>query len=177
MDNNPPVLKLKMTFIEKLCNVLGILSFSSVILYIIYTWNTIPNLIPGHYNASGEVTRWGGREELFILLAVGVLLWIGMTILERFPHVYNYKNLTEANVEGQYINSRIMMNFLKNEIAILFPFIIWNDIRVARGFPSLMNTWTLVIIVIILTGTIAFFLVRSYRQKREAAHASQKSLY
>ncbi|WP_179134425.1 DUF1648 domain-containing protein [Oceanobacillus timonensis] len=172
MENNPPVLKLKMTFIEKLLNVVGILSFSGVMMYMIYTWNAVPNLVPGHYNVSGEVTRWGGREELFILLAVGVLLWIGMTVLERFPHVHNYKNLTEANIKGQYINSRMMMNVLKNEIAILFPFIIWNDIRVARGFSSYMNTWSLIIIVLILTGTLVFFIVRSNRQKRKAANTS-----
>lgn len=99
MDNNPPILKLKMTLIEKLLNGLGVLSFLVTILYIIFTWNAIPNQIPGHYNAAGEVTRWGGREELFILLAIGVLLWIGMTVLERFPHVYNYRNLNRSKCE------------------------------------------------------------------------------
>ncbi|MFD1066946.1 DUF1648 domain-containing protein [Oceanobacillus locisalsi] len=172
MDHNPPVLKLKMTFIEKLLNVAGILSFFGIILYVIATWNAIPNQLPGHYNLSGEVTRWGGRAELFILLAIGLLLWFGMTVLERFPHVYNYKNLTEANVKGQYINSRMQINVLKNEIAILFPFIIWNNIRVARGFPSSINTWFFVIFLLILAGTITFFIVRSYRLKREAAEVS-----
>ncbi|WP_052400557.1 DUF1648 domain-containing protein [Oceanobacillus jeddahense] len=89
MENNPPILKLKITFIEKVFNTLGFVSFAGVIFYIIFTWSSIPSQIPGHYNASGEVTRWGGREELFIPLAIGLLLWIGMTILERFPHLFN----------------------------------------------------------------------------------------
>ncbi|WP_042528595.1 DUF1648 domain-containing protein [Oceanobacillus oncorhynchi] len=158
METNPPNLNLKMTAIEKLLNVLGILSYSGVIVYIIFTWDAIPNQIPGHYNEAGEVTRWGGREELFILLGIGLLLWFGMTVMERFPHVYNYRNLTEANVKGQYINSRMLVNVLKNEIAILFPFIIWNDIRVARGLPSYINTWSLVFIILLFAGTIAFFI-------------------
>ncbi|WP_152657424.1 DUF1648 domain-containing protein [Oceanobacillus sp. CFH 90083] len=170
MENNPPILKLRMTLIEKLFNVFGILSFSGIMLFIILTWSSIPKRIPGHYNFAGEVTRWGGREELFILLGIGLLLWIVMTVMERFPHLYNYRNLTEANVEGQYINSRMLVNFLKNEIAILFSFTIWNSIRVARGFPSYMNTWALVIIILILIGTMTFFIARSAQLKKDAAN-------
>ncbi|GAA0335958.1 DUF1648 domain-containing protein [Oceanobacillus oncorhynchi subsp. oncorhynchi] len=112
METNPPILKLKMTAIEKLLNVLGILSFFGIIMYIIFTWSSIPNQIPGHYNFAGEVTRWGGREELFILLGIGLLLWVVMTVMERFPHMYNSRNLTEANIKGQYINSRMLVNSL-----------------------------------------------------------------
>lgn len=170
MENNPPVLKLKMTLIEKLLNIVGILGLSGIILYIIFTWSSIPDQIPGHYNFAGEVTRWGGREEIFILLAISLLLWIVMTIMERFPELYQYSNLTKATVKGQYINSRMLINVLKNEIAILFPFIIWNSIRVARGFPSYMNTWALIIIILILVVTITFFAVRSARLKKEATN-------
>ncbi|MBT2572178.1 VanW family protein [Planococcus sp. ISL-110] len=47
---------------------------------------------------------------LFLLSLIGAVLWIGMTVLERYPHTYNYLNLIEENAEGQYKNASLMMH-------------------------------------------------------------------
>ncbi|MFD1417033.1 hypothetical protein [Oceanobacillus jeddahense] len=94
--------------------------------------------------------------------------------MERFPHLFNYRNLTEANVKDQYINSRMLVNLLKNEIAILFPFIITlNSIRVAKGFPSYMNTWSLLFIILLFAGTITLFIIRSQQLKKKSANETE----
>lgn len=42
-------------------------------------WGRIPEQIPGHYNAAGEIDRWTGKWELFLLPVVSVILYLLLT--------------------------------------------------------------------------------------------------
>jgi uncharacterized membrane protein len=88
-------------------------------LYLLMEWSSLPNRVPMHYDFFGEVDKWGSKGIIFLHPIIGAVLWIGPTILEKFPHVYNYiVDLTEENIERQYKNGRIMINVIKNEILI-----------------------------------------------------------
>ncbi|WP_029268201.1 DUF1648 domain-containing protein [Virgibacillus alimentarius] len=162
---NRPVLKIKQTPIEKILNIIAFVIFLGSILYILFEWSSMPNEVPGHYNAIGEVDRWGRKGELWIVPFVGLVLWVGLSILEKFPHIHNYSNLTEDNAEQQYKNSRLMLNFLKNEILLIFAYINWKDIQVAKGQAESLGIWFLPIFLIIIFGTLIFFVLRSLRLK------------
>lgn len=162
---NRPVLKIKQTPIEKILNIIAFVIFLGSILYILFEWSSMPNEVPGHYNAIGEVDRWGRKGELWIVPFVGLVLWVGLSILEKFPHIHNYSNLTEDNAEQQYKNSRLMLNFLKNEILLIFAYINWKDIQVAKGQAESLGICFLPIFLIIIFGTLIFFVLRSLRLK------------
>ncbi|MCJ7841041.1 DUF1648 domain-containing protein [Lederbergia sp. NSJ-179] len=73
--------------------------------------------MPAHYNAAGVVDRWGSKGKMLIPPIIGIMMWIGMTILERYPHIYNYMvPITKENAPAQFVNARLMINVLKNEI-------------------------------------------------------------
>ena len=36
--------------------------------YLAYIWNELPKEVPMHWNASGEIDRWGDKSELFMML-------------------------------------------------------------------------------------------------------------
>ena len=38
-------------------------------------WNRLPDQIPGHYNGAGEIDRWTGKIELFVLPFAGLFLY------------------------------------------------------------------------------------------------------
>lgn len=42
-------------------------------------WGRIPKQIPGHYNAAGEIDRWGSKWELFLLPVFSVILYLLLT--------------------------------------------------------------------------------------------------
>ncbi len=46
----------------------------------IAAWSSLPETVPTHWNAAGEVDGWGSRNSLFIMPAVGAGMW-GMFIL------------------------------------------------------------------------------------------------
>ena len=44
---------------------------------------TLPDQIPAHFNAGGNVTRWGSRNEMLILPLIGFLLSALMVFIPR----------------------------------------------------------------------------------------------
>lgn len=102
---------------------IALLSFTGMLIFLFSQFGSLPDRVPGHYNGAGEVDRWGNKMELIILPIIGAALWIFMSVMEKYPHTYNYLNFTEKNAEAQYKNGIMMMNLLKNEIVFLFSFI------------------------------------------------------
>lgn len=85
----------------------------------------LPEKVPGHYDASGKVDRWGSKWELLILPGVGAILALLMQVLEKFPHIYNYpERLNALNAKQFYVHSRKLLNQLKNICLIFFALIL-----------------------------------------------------
>ena len=47
-------------------------------------------LIPIHYNAANEANGWGGRSNLWISSLIGLALYIGFSVVQRYPKAINY---------------------------------------------------------------------------------------
>lgn len=46
-------------------------------------WHLVPDSIPAHWNAAGEIDRWGGRWELLIMPIFTVVFAVGMSFVVR----------------------------------------------------------------------------------------------
>ncbi|MEK5330895.1 DUF1648 domain-containing protein [Lysinibacillus sp. FSL W8-0992] len=156
-----PVLKLPKTKYEKILDIIGGGIFIVSIIFIISQWNTLPEEIPAHFNGAGEVDRWGSKIELFILPGIGIFLWIFLGLLEKVPYMHNYPaRLNESNVEAFYLNSRKILNEIKNLCLILFAVISFEIVLVALGKVDGLGWWFLPVVLIgtgipIVKGLIA----------------------
>lgn len=160
---NRPKLNLKITPLEIFLNCITLAAFVGTIVYLISSWTIIPSEIPAHYNVLGEVDRWGNKGEMLILHLIGLLMWIGMTVLEKFPHVYNYIHLTKENARAQYLNGRLLINVLKNEVVLLFSYTAWKSVQVAIGEHDSLGVWFLPVFLLIIFGSLGYFIVKSLR--------------
>ncbi|QUW20267.1 DUF1648 domain-containing protein [Sporosarcina sp. Marseille-Q4063] len=165
--NNRPILNLKITPLELFLNVITLAAFVGTIVYLISSWTIIPSEIPAHYNAAGEVNRWGSKGEILILPITALLMWIGMTFLEKFPHVYNYMNLTKDNARAQYLNGRLLVNVLKNECVLLFSYLTWKGIQVAIGEHDSLGAWSSPVFLLIIFGSMVYFIMKSVRLSKD----------
>lgn len=156
-----PILTLPKTKYEKCLDVIGSGLFTVSILFIILQWGNLPEEIPAHFNAKGEVDRWGSKIEVLILPGIGIFMWIFLGLLEKAPHMHNYPaRLNECNVEAFYLNSRKLCNEVKNFCLILFAIISCEIVLVALGKIEGLGWWFLPVVLIgtgipILKGLIA----------------------
>ncbi|MFD2630007.1 DUF1648 domain-containing protein [Oceanobacillus kapialis] len=143
-----PKLKIPKTKTEWIADVIGYTAYVGSIVFFIYSWGMLPDEVPAHYNAMGEVDRWGSKFELLILPIVGALVGGMCQVFERFPESHNYpERLNEENAAAFYRNSRNMINQIKNVCFIIFAFILVESITIAQGWGQGMGAWVLPVLV------------------------------
>lgn len=161
-----PIIKLPKTTSEIIFDMIGVSIFSASILYLIVQWGNIPDQVPGHFNAAGEVDRWGSKYELFILPIIGLFLFFMFSLLEKAPHTHNYpKRLNEQNVEQFYLQSRKLLNTVKNLCLLVFAFLIVQIVRVALGDIESLGLWFLPVFLVIMFGSIIIGVLKQAKIK------------
>lgn len=150
-----PHLDLPWTGLEKVLEVIALAGWLGTLVLVGLNWQTLPEQIPRHYNFVGEVDAYGGKSTLLLLPLVGSVLWAGMTVLSRYPHIYNYLvEITEQNAARQYRLARRLIISLKAIIALLFLGITWQIIEAAHGV-----TYAILPLVAIPVGLILIISV------------------
>lgn len=77
------------TKFSKVLNLLSLVILVGTVLFLIVSWKSIPDQIPGHYNAAGEVDRVGGKGEILLLPVIEIILYGLITLVAQFPQVWN----------------------------------------------------------------------------------------
>ncbi|MEG0472485.1 MAG: DUF1648 domain-containing protein [Solibacillus sp.] len=145
-----PVLHIEKSKTERIANNIGYASLVGMVLYLLLKWSVLPAEVPAHFNAVGEVDRWGSKYELLILPVIAIFITFFMELIERYPHVHNYpERLCEANVRAFYLNSRQMLNYMKNIINMLFAFLVYESIEISIGeYTALGLPFALILIAL-----------------------------
>lgn len=161
-----PKINIPKTKSEWIWDSIGSLTFLVSIVLLFLVWNDIPEKVPGHYNAMGEVDRWGEKWELILLPAIGATILIGLGVLEKFPEVHNYpQRLNERNAHYFYVNSRKLLNQLKNSSQIIFAFILYESVSIALGWGHGFGVWFLPIFLFSVGMPIALALIKQRKIK------------
>ena len=134
-----------------------------VAVYLLLAWKTIPQQVPGHYNASGAVDRWGSKSELIVLPIISVLLYGLITLIEHYPQVWN----TGVRITDE--NRTVVYRLLKNLIAWvkMITLSIFGCLTVLSALARNLPVWFLLAFVVLLFGVIAYYIVRITRIRSE----------
>jgi len=164
----PTQTKLEMprTRLEIYCEVVAAAAVAFVFIYLSATWTTLPDKVPTHFNFAGTADQWGSKYSLLLLVGVTFVLYVGLSILSRFPHIYNYAfAITEENRQRQYLLARQMVTALKAELISVFVFITWLTINMARGNAGDLTGWFTPVFLVVVFGTVIIYLVKAYRSR------------
>ena len=82
--------------------------------YLTYIWNELPNQVPMHWNASGEIDRWGDKSELFVMLFMltGITYFIFLVI----PYIDPKQRL--QSMGNKLNNLRLILGLFMSALAI-----------------------------------------------------------
>ncbi|UFU00084.1 DUF1648 domain-containing protein [Radiobacillus kanasensis] len=159
-----PKIKMSKTKREWAWDIIGYTCYLGSVIFLIIIWNMLPEEVPAHYNASGEVDRWGSKTELLILPIVGAFISVFMHWIEKFPEVHNYpRRFNESNAEEFYLLSRKMINQIKNICLIIFSLILFESVSIALDWGSGFGKWFLPITIL---GTGVPIVLGIIKQKK-----------
>ncbi|MDD4311749.1 MAG: DUF1648 domain-containing protein [Eubacteriales bacterium] len=152
-------IKIERNVLDIIEAVVSLCCLVGVTLYLILAWNTIPAQIPAHYNAAGEVNRWGNKSELIVLPIISVMLYGMITLIERFPQIWNTGiRVTEENRTQVY---RLLKNLIACVKIIMLS--VFSFLTVLSALARNLSIWFLLAFVALLFGTIAYFIVKLTR--------------
>jgi uncharacterized membrane protein len=142
MSKKRPKIKLAKTKVEWLWDVIGYSINIGSMIFLVCNWSKLPEKVPAHYNALGEVDRWGSKMELLILPVIAAFLAVFMQVVEKFPETHNYpERLNEENAEEFYLLSRKMINGSKNIFLLIFSLVLFESVSIALGWWNGFGAW------------------------------------
>lgn len=86
--------------------------------YLAYIWKELPKEVPMHWNASGEIDRWGDKSELFMMIFM--LTGITYLIFLVIPYIDPKQKL--QNMGNKLNNLRMILGLFMSALAIYILF-------------------------------------------------------
>ncbi|AKB81846.1 hypothetical protein MSBR3_1268 [Methanosarcina barkeri 3] len=156
-------MKLKYTKLQLALEIIGLLLLVGMVTFIYIQWDQIPQQVPMHYNALGEIDSWGSKYQTLILPAISILLYSFMTVVSFFPQIWNVPvQITDKNKEAVYLSTKNLIIFLKVEMLTIFFYLNYHTVTAQP-----LSITFLPILMIIIFGTLVFFIVRIIRLGNE----------
>jgi uncharacterized membrane protein len=159
-----PKIKLELSTADKILEVIGWLLIISFWGFTITSYANLPDIIPTHYNVAGQADGFGGKATILTLPLIATALFVGMTILNKFPHIFNYPtNITQDNALRQYTNATRMIRYLKLIIIVIFGLIAFKTIQNSNEKANGLGIWFLLMTVGLIFTPLIYFLVKSIK--------------
>ena len=141
----------------------------ALVVLMLTSYGDLPASIPSHFDAVGKPDRFSSKATLFIPLAVAGVIYTLISVLSRFPQVYNYPFPVKPGTEQQHFAAaRSMLIRLKCVIVCLFGYITWATIETAQGRMNGLGIGFLPIVLVGVFGSIAWYMLTAFRIRPEA---------
>ena len=143
--------------------------FSFLLFFIIWLsvfvyYPDLPNEIPTHFNGRGQADAFGSKQSIWILMGVFSSIFIGIYILNKYPHLHNYTvKITEENALKNYrFSTRILrvVNFLN---LLLLAYILKTMMTPYEKQSTAFGGWFLPTIMIGSLVLIIYIFVKANR--------------
>jgi uncharacterized membrane protein len=161
MDKRPKI-KLTLSLLDKR------IEFASRI-FLVAMWGLtifailkLPEIIPVHFNFSGQPDAYGNKLTLLTLPLLGTIIFWGLSRLNKYPHIFNYwVKITEENAHRQYTSATRVLRFLKLSVLIIFSMIIVQVYLAANGTIGKLGAWFLPAMFLLLLTPQIVLMIRS----------------
>lgn len=147
--------------LDRAMNVLSLLLLAGVTVWLYLIWGEIPSQVPLHYNAAGQIDRWGGKGTLIALAAIAWVMYGLLTLVEWIPGAWNTGvKITEENRERVYALLGHLLSTLKGILCAMF---VWILAAAARCQP--LSVWFLPLALGAVFGDMLYWFVRVFRAR------------
>ena len=163
-----PKIMLQLSPIDKIIEIFGWISVIGIWCFTWIHFYELPKIIPIHYNALGSIDKLGDKTNIFALPVISTLLFVGLTILNKFPQVFNYHcEITKENALYQYMNATRMLRVLKLVIVLIFGAIVILTIESVNGNIKGLGTLFMPLSIVLVSTPIIYFLMNAYKRNRK----------
>lgn len=152
------------TNFQKILEVIGIVILVAYLIIFLVTFSALPDRTPAHYDFAGEVTRYGSKYEMLLMPILGLIMYVAITILQRYPTVWNVPIKVRPENENQvYSILRTGIIAVKVEMIGIFALISYYSSSM-KNIPIYMSILFIAVPII----TIVISLIKIFRIEKES---------
>ncbi len=127
-----PKIKLPLYLTDLMMEGLSLLGVVFLFIIPFNYYDQLSDVVPTHFGLDGKPDAWGGKNNIWILPIIGLILYIVLTLVNRFPEKLNYLvKITEKNAEHQYQNATKLNRQLKLLIIGFLAYFLYGEVQVA----------------------------------------------
>ena len=161
-----PRIRIELTVTDKAVEIIGWFALLAIWVLVISNYSNLPDTIPTHYNSVGNADGFGNKTNILILPLIASILFVGITIINKFPYIFNYPTqITEENALRQYTNATRMLRFMKLILVILSGLFTFKTIQGANGQSFGHGIWFLPLTLGLIFIPLTYFITKSFRTK------------
>lgn len=161
-----PKINIELTQWDKIIEIISWLILIALWTLVLFNYPELPPTIPIHFNASGQADSYGSKSTIFLLPVIGTVISIGMSILGKFPHVFNYPlTITSENAIKQYTGAVRLLRFLRLAIGLVFFAIVLSIYLTSTGKASGLGKWFLPLTLALFFIPIIYYFIRSFNDR------------
>jgi uncharacterized membrane protein len=159
MNEHQPKIPLQVSFLDKILIGVGAAIIVATWIYIGWIYKQLPDIVPTHYNFKGEVDGYGGKSTLIVLQVVATLLFVGLHMLNKFPHIFNYPvKITPENATIQYQLATRLLRVEAISIALVFGFIPVEILQSIENEKSTLSAiWLFLFLMLVFAPLVVYF--------------------
>jgi len=154
-----PKIKIEPSFSDRLLEIFTFVFIGIQWFFVVTKYSSMPEIIPIHYTWNGEADGWGGKWNLILTTSIGTLLSIGIYILNKYPHVFNYPvKITHENAKIQYKLAQRLMRIINLLMVLLFTHIIFEAMQINMGIEA-SKSWIFPLICVFLIVVLPIYFI------------------
>lgn len=163
-------MEMKYTTLQKIIEAIGIIITIVYIIYFIVSFGSLPDKTPAHYDFAGEVTRYGSKYEMLLLPILAVLMYGGITLLQKYPSVWNVPiKVTPENKDQVYSILRTMIIVTKVQMVAIFAVLSYYSSNM-KNIPTHIS----MLFIAVPTITLIIPVIRIFKIERDSIIESKK---
>lgn len=148
MNTERPKIKVPFETIDIIIDCLSVTCILFMWGYLVVEYGTLDEIIPSHFNGKGEVDGYGHKSFIWFLPLLATAMYIGLFILNRYPHIHNYTvTITKDNALANYRFSTRVLRFVNFLCTVMFAYICFQIINSAKIGSSQIGIGFLITVI------------------------------
>ena len=143
-----PKIKVPIDSIDILMEGISIVLIVLMWLYLYLEYPNLPETVASHFNSKGEPNDYSSKSVILLLPSIATLMYSGLFILNRFPHLHNYMvNITEENALKNYRFSTRILRIVNMLSMIMLAYLTYQIVQSAKSSTFSLGTYFLPIVI------------------------------
>jgi uncharacterized membrane protein len=137
-----------------------------MIMLLIVEYPGLADRVAIHFDARGVPDGWGSKSTMLILPVTTIVLYTGLTVLNKFPFLFNYPfPITKENASKQYQIAKTLIIWLKACCVGMFAYINYVTIDLATSENGSLSSVFIWAVMLGTMGPIIIYFILAYKNK------------